>query len=50
LIRWLLAHLLRGAGAVPIQGDVEEGFHQRAERHSPDFARWWYRRQALGSV
>jgi len=50
LTRWLLARLLRGAGAEPIQGDVEEGFHQRSERHTPGFARRWYRRQALGSV
>ncbi len=50
LIRWILARLLRGAGADPIQGDVEEGFHQRAEQHGPGFARRWYRGQALGSV
>lgn len=47
---WLLARLLRGAGAEPVRGDIEEGFQPRAERHGPDYARRWYRRQALGSA
>ncbi len=50
LTRLLFKLLLRGDGEETIWGDVEEGFQKRAREKSVAYARWWYRRQALGSV
>lgn len=48
--RFLFKVLLRGAGEETIWGDVEEAFERRARERGLEYARRWYRRQALGSV
>ena len=48
--RFLFRLLLRGEDEETIWGDVEEAFEKRVAERGRVYARWWYRRQALGSV
>ncbi len=48
--RLLDSFIEKGEVSEDVLGDLAEEWHQRAERHGPRAASWWYRKQAAKSV